>query len=90
MFGSTNDLFGMLLIEDKLDETNYLMWAYSMKHVLVAKKLWLYVCGDEKRPPNVVTFGSSSQVGGNQVLFRELLFAGSVPTECGMWHHQPW
>ena len=55
----------MLLIEDNLDGTNYPMWTYMMKHVLVAKKLWLYVCGDEKRPPNVVTSASSSQTGGN-------------------------
>ena len=65
MFGNTNDLFGMLSVEDKLDGTNYPMWAYMMKHVLVAKNLWLYVCGDEQRPPSVSTSTSSSQASGS-------------------------
>ena len=35
-----HDLFGMLQAKDKLDGTNYPMWSYMMKHVLVAKQLW--------------------------------------------------
>ena len=65
MSGNINDLFGMLLVEDKLDGTNYPMWAYMMKHVLAAKNLRLYAYGDERRPPNVATFASSSQAGGS-------------------------
>ena len=65
MSTNTNDLFGILLDEDKLDGTNYPMWAYMMKHALAVKNLWLYLCGDEERLPNVVTFASSSQIGGN-------------------------
>ena len=65
MSGNTNDLFGMLSVEDKLDGTNYPMWAYMMKHVLVAKNVWLYVSADEQRPPNGATPASSSQAGGS-------------------------
>ena len=28
------------------------MWSYMMKHVLVAKNVWQYVCGNEVRPPS--------------------------------------
>ena len=34
-----NDVFRMLAAEDKLDGTNYPLWAYMMRHVLVAKGL---------------------------------------------------
>lgn len=47
MFRNTSDLFGMLSVEEKLDGTNYPMWAYVMGHVLVAKNLWRYVPGNE-------------------------------------------
>ena len=30
----------MLNAEDKLDGTNYPMWAYMMRHVLIAKSYW--------------------------------------------------
>ena len=53
MAGS-NDLFGMLQADDKLDGTNYAMWSYMMKHVLVAKQLWNIVADVDRRP------GSSS------------------------------
>ena len=48
-----------------MDGTNYPMWAYMMKHVLVAKNIWLYVCGDEQRPRNVVNSASFSQASSN-------------------------
>ena len=35
-----NDVFRMLVAEDKLDGANYPLWAYMMRHVLVAKGLW--------------------------------------------------
>ena len=34
----SNDVFWMLVVEDKLDGTNYPLWAYMMCHVLVAKE----------------------------------------------------
>ena len=34
----SNDVFQMLVVEDKLDGTNYPLWAYMMCHVLVAKE----------------------------------------------------
>jgi hypothetical protein len=36
----SSDVFRMLAVEDKLDGTNYPLWAYMMRHVLVAKGLW--------------------------------------------------
>ena len=33
------NILGMLNAEDKLDGTNYPMWAYMIRHVLVAKQL---------------------------------------------------
>ena len=33
-----NDFFGMLQAKDKLGGTNYPIWSYMVKHVLVAKK----------------------------------------------------
>jgi len=35
-----SDVFHMLPAEDKLDGTNYPLWSYMMRHVLVAKGLW--------------------------------------------------
>ena len=35
----SNDVFQMLVVDDKQDGTNPL-WAYMMRHVLVAKGLW--------------------------------------------------
>ena len=45
-----NDVFRMLSAEDKLDGTNYPLWAYMMRHVLVAKGLWNIVQGIDVRP----------------------------------------
>ena len=45
-----NDVFWMLAAEDKLDGTNYPLWAYMMRHVLVAKGLWNIVQGVDIRP----------------------------------------
>lgn len=63
---SNNDLFGMLQSEDKLDGTNYPMWSYMMKHVLVVKQLWNIVADVNKRPDgstsNVTDASSSSSV----------------------------
>ena len=45
-----NDVFRMLAAEDKLDGTNYPLWTYMMRHVLVAKGLWNIVKGVDVRP----------------------------------------
>ena len=45
-----NDVFRMLAAEDKLDGTNYPLWVYMMRHVLVAKGLWNIVQGVDVRP----------------------------------------
>ena len=45
-----NDVFCMLAVEDKLDGTNYPLWSYMMRHVLVAKGLWNIVAGIDVRP----------------------------------------
>ena len=47
---NNNDVFCMLATEDKLDGTNYPLWAYMMHHVLVAKGLWNIVKGVDVRP----------------------------------------
>ena len=44
-----NDVFCMLAVEDKLDGTNYPLWSYMMRHVLVAKGMWNIVVGIDVR-----------------------------------------
>ena len=46
----SNDVFRMLVVEDKLNGKKYPLWAYMMCHVLVAKGLWNVVQRVEKRP----------------------------------------
>ena len=51
-----NDAFRMLVYEEKLDGTNYpLLWAYMMRHVLVARGLWNIVHGADVCPIVVAT-----------------------------------
>ena len=50
-----NNILGMLNAEDKLDGTNYPMWAYMMRHVLVAKKL-RNINIESDRTPNLKYF----------------------------------
>ena len=45
-----NYVFRMLAAEDKLDGTNYPLWAYMMHHVLVAKGLWNIAKGVDVHP----------------------------------------
>ena len=47
-----DDVFRMLAAEDKLDGTNYSLWEYMMRHVLLAKGLWNIVAGIEFQPPS--------------------------------------
>ena len=48
---TNNDVFHMLVVEDKLDGTNYPSWPYMMGHVLVAKGLWNVAYGTKVRLP---------------------------------------
>jgi hypothetical protein len=56
----SSDVFRMLAVEDKLDGTNYPLWAYMMRHVLVAKGLWNIVQGVERRPVTPATTGTTN------------------------------
>ena len=58
----SNDVFRMLVVEDKLDGTNYPLWAYMMRHVLVAKGLWNIVQGVEKRPVTAANDGDADGI----------------------------
>ena len=59
-----NDVFRMLsAAEDKLDGTNYPLWAYMMRHVLVAKGLWNIVQGIDVRPVVVVDAANAAEIG---------------------------
>ena len=62
-----NYLLNMFGDSDKLDGTNYPMWAYMMKHVLVAKQLWGYVCGSEVRPAGPVAQNASASSSSSTV-----------------------
>ena len=57
------NIFSMLNAEDKLDGTNYPMWAYMMRHVLVAKQLWDIVIGSDERPASSSSPNSPSRSG---------------------------
>ena len=60
-----NDVFRMLAAEDKLDGTNYPLWAYMMHHVLVGKGLWNIVHGVDVHPivvGNLANAGDTSSV----------------------------
>ena len=41
------------IVEDKLDGTNYSLWSFMVKNVLVAKGLWNYGSRHEERLCNV-------------------------------------
>ena len=72
-----NDVFRMLAAEDKLDGTNYPLWAYMMRHVLVAKGLWNIVQGYDVRP--IVAGTSIDDVGAVKDVAGTSLLARSVP-----------
>ena len=40
----------MLVVEDKLEGSNYSLWSYMMCHVLVAKNMWNIVVGIDAHP----------------------------------------
>ena len=62
MIEQTN-IFGMLNVEDKLDGTNYPMWVYMMRHVLVANLLWDIVIGSDEHPTSSSSPNSPSPSG---------------------------
>eukprot|EP00250_Pteridium_aquilinum_P010604 c19510_g1_i2 orf=941-1192(+) len=66
MANNNSDLFNMLPQEDKLNGDNYSMLSYMMRHVLVAKNVWVYVDGTEAYPLVVVVV-SSTPVDGEIV-----------------------
>ncbi|RYA84855.1 hypothetical protein DD594_25600, partial [Enterobacter cloacae complex sp. 4DZ1-17B1] len=59
------EIFGAFTSEDKLDGTNYSLWSFMAKNVLVGKGLWDYVSGDEVRPGSIApaTPGCGAVVG---------------------------
>ena len=79
-----NDVFCMLATEDKLDGTNYPLWAYMMRHVLVAKGLWNIVQGYDVRPIVVGTstndVGVVEDVAGSSLLARSFSPPPPPPT----------
>ena len=51
---STSDaIFDTLAKEDKLDGTNYSLWSFMVRNILVSRDLWGRVTGDDVRPGNV-------------------------------------
>ena len=58
-----NNVFRMLATKDKLDGTNYPLWAYMMRHLLVAKGLWNIVQGKYVCPVVVVDAANATKTG---------------------------
>ena len=75
-----NDVFRMLAAEDKLDGTNYPLWAYMMRHVLVAKGLWNIVKGNDTRPGSTNT-GTVEDAAG-LILMQLQHHSGFTTTYC--------
>lgn len=48
-----SESIGSLFNEDRLDGTNFSLWCYMIKNLLIAKGLFKVVSGDEKRPPSL-------------------------------------
>ena len=72
-----NDVFRMLAAEDKLDGTNYPLWAYMMRHVLVAKGLWNIVQGYNVHP--IMAGTPTVNAGAIEDVARTSLLARSIP-----------
>ena len=72
-----NDVFHMLAAEDKLDGTNYPLWAYMMRHVLVAKGLWNIVQGYDVCP--IVAWASTDDAEVVEDVAGSSLLAQPVP-----------
>ena len=51
---------------DKLDGSNWVTWKFQMRHLLLAKELWVYVdgmevLGEDARPQTQAEFQKKSQ-----------------------------
>lgn len=44
--------FVSMCVDDKLDGSNYSLWAFMIKNILVGKGLWDIVLGDETKQSN--------------------------------------
>ena len=53
--------FGTLTEANKLDGSNYALWSFMLRNILVGKGLWDIVSGDEIRP--MTTQGTPSSQG---------------------------
>ena len=73
----TSELFRMLSVEDKLDGNNYPMWAYMMRHVLVAKGFWNIVQGFDVRPGSEMDSGTVEQGAGSSTFAATMGATGS-------------
>ena len=60
---NNSDELCMLPDVDKLDGTNYPLWSYMMRHVLVAKGLWNIVQGIYNRPASARTIVTGDEAG---------------------------
>ena len=67
----------MLAAEDKLDGTNYSLWAYMIRHVLATKGLWNIVQGYDVCP--IVVGTSTDDVGVVEDVAGSSLLARSIP-----------
>ena len=65
-------------IQVTLDETNYIIWAQSMRIFLKGRKLWLYVTGDLKKPTKGLT-------ESNETFFTRLIDWDSNNHQILMW-----
>ena len=73
----TSELFRMLSVEDKLDGNNYPMWAYMMRHVLVAKGFWNIVQGFDVRPGSEMDSGTVEHGAGSSTFAATVGATGS-------------
>ena len=53
MASTFDAVFNTLAKEDKLDGTNYSLWSFMVRNILVSRDLWGHVTGDDVRPGNV-------------------------------------
>ena len=77
-----NNILGMLNAVDKLDGTNYPMWVYMMRHVLVATQLWDIVIKYDERPSSIPSPNPPCPLGtteANNVLSSIQQFTSSQP-----------
>lgn len=58
---SLSENFGTLTEADKLDRSNYALWSFMLRNILVGKGLWDIVSGDEVR--RVTSPGTPSSQG---------------------------